>query len=172
MTHADTPTYHRLMRLADQVLTALETAPRPTNAVEIARVARAILAAERMLRAIYTPLVKAKKTSSSPAMAGSEKNTSSPAKAGEVAASEAKVTEGAKPSEMPPPSRLYRADPPPPLRPDGLTREDERASAEAPNADWQKGWADKQAQMREQRAARTGKWPDGTAYKKPTKKTG
>ncbi|UDF04528.1 hypothetical protein [Asticcacaulis sp. AND118] len=150
MTHADphTPAYSRLMRLADQVLSALETAPSPTNATEIARVARAILAAERMLRAIYTPLVKAKPARSAPSASTSsappplrpdgltgedEREPSSPVaqRTGEVAASETKVTEGARPKD-----------------------------------NWQRGWADKQAHMREQRAARTGKWPDGTPYRK------
>ncbi|WP_343684342.1 hypothetical protein, partial [Asticcacaulis sp.] len=57
---AHTAAYARLMRLADQILTALETAPRPTTAIEIGRTARAIMAVERMLRGIYTPLLKAK----------------------------------------------------------------------------------------------------------------
>ncbi len=158
--HTADPTaaYDRLMRLADQILTALETAPRPTTAIEIGRTARAIMAVERMLRAIYTPLLKAK----------------------------SKPIKEMVPTEAPPPSRRSRADPPPPLRPDGLTGEEKGTPATAgeaalgpteeakpqatpaatPHGEWSKGWADKQAQMREQRAARIGKWPDGTPYKK------
>ncbi|WP_298327250.1 hypothetical protein [Asticcacaulis sp.] len=155
---AHTAAYDRLMRLADQILTALETAPRPTTAIEIGRTARAIMAVERMLRAIYTPLLKAKP----------------------------KPVKEVTPVETPPPSRRSRADPPPPSRPDGLTGEEidspvnggalapertEEAKPEAtpsasPHGEWSKGWADKQSQMREQRAARIGKWPDGTPYKK------
>ncbi|UDF02689.1 hypothetical protein [Asticcacaulis sp. AND118] len=164
MTHADphTPAYSRLMRLADQVLSALETAPRPTNAMEIARAARAILAAERMLRAIYTPLVKAKHP---------------PLRSGGGGLARNDKTEGAKSVRSAPSASTSSA--PPPLRPDGLTGEERILSSspapaaaanstETTDANWQKGWADKQAQMREQRAARTGKWPDGTAYKKPS----
>ena len=154
---AHTAAYARLMRLADQILTALETAPRPTTAIEIGRTARAIMAVERMLRGIYTPLLKAK-----------------PKPVKEATA------------ETPAASRRLRADPPAPLRPDGLTGEEtgrpvnggaavlepsEAAKSQAtpaasPHGEWSKGWADKQAQMREQRAARIGKWLDGTPYKK------
>ncbi|WP_298325824.1 hypothetical protein [Asticcacaulis sp.] len=157
--HTADPTaaYDRLMRLADQILTALETAPRPTTAIEIGRTARAIMAVERMLRALYTPLLKAKP----------------------------KPVKEMVPTEAPPPSRRSRADPPPPLRPDGLTGEEKGITSSSaiagegdpegvegvtpaanPHSEWSKGWADKQAQMREQRAARIGKWPDGTPYKK------
>ncbi|MFN3806898.1 hypothetical protein [Asticcacaulis sp.] len=155
---AHTAAYDRLIRLADQILTALETAPRPTTAIEIGRTARAIMAVERMLRGIYTPLLKAKPK---------------PVKEATAETSAA--------------SRRLRADPPPPpLRPGGLTGEErdspvtrgaavlepseaakpQATPATSPHGEWSKGWADKQAQMREQRAARIGKWPDGTPYKK------
>jgi septal ring-binding cell division protein DamX len=155
---AHTAAYDRLMRLADQILTALETAPRPTTAIEIGRTARAIMAVERMLRGIYTPLLKAKP----------------------------KPVKEATPAETPAASRRPRAEPPSPSRPEGLTGEEtgrpvnggaaapepteeakpEVTPAASPHGEWSKGWADKQAQMREQRAARIGKWPDGTPYKK------
>ncbi|MDC7683934.1 hypothetical protein PQU92_11655 [Asticcacaulis sp. BYS171W] len=49
------------------------------------------------------------------------------------------------------------------LRSGEVSAEPQTPSDKDPPA-WQKGWSDKQAALREQRAARTGKWPDGTPY--------
>ncbi|WP_168148164.1 hypothetical protein [Asticcacaulis excentricus] len=48
------------MRLAEQILIVFETATTPAKAVEIGRAALAIMAVERMLRALYTPPRKTK----------------------------------------------------------------------------------------------------------------
>ncbi|MDC7683362.1 hypothetical protein PQU92_08745 [Asticcacaulis sp. BYS171W] len=145
MTDTYTPLHDRLMIQAQRMLAEIERA-KPSTLKEVVAVLSALCVATRLIRQLHTPLTKAR--SSSPVAE----------RTGEVAA---QPTEGAKPLA---PSPLSQR------RMEEVESPEEKAEKQTlPVADskaWQKGWSDKQAVLREQRAARTGKWPDGTPYRK------
>ncbi|WP_155908478.1 hypothetical protein [Asticcacaulis sp. YBE204] len=137
MTDTYTPLHDRLMVQAQRMLAEIERAT-PSTLKEVVAVLSALCVATRLIRQLHTPLTKTKV-----AQTGVD-HTPSSLRSGERggpcrAASEAKPTEGAAQPQTPP-------------------------ASDAPVL--QKGWSDKQAALREQRAARTGKWPDGTPYRK------
>ncbi|ESQ80045.1 hypothetical protein [Asticcacaulis sp. YBE204] len=138
MTDTYAPLHDRLMIQAQRMLAEIERA-KPSTLKEIVAVLSALCVATRLIRQLHTPLTKAKvtdKVPSAPVSPETDDRAPSSLRSGEVST---KPTEGAAPPQTPP-------------------------ALDVPA--WQKGWSDKQAKLREQRAARTGKWPDGTPYRK------
>ncbi|MFT3998138.1 MAG: hypothetical protein QM667_12095 [Asticcacaulis sp.] len=178
MTQADTPDHAafqaRLIRLADRTLCDLEAQPRGTTTLELTRFARAIIAAERMLRAIYTPLVKTKPRGADHPIRRRDGVPPAPAPSARFAATSpvSLCSQGRMESQ---PSSPAVAGPEvltssPAVAGEvasSIAKMTEGAKPATPDRGWQKGWTDKQTKMREQRAARIGKWPDGTPYRPP-----
>ncbi|ESQ77977.1 hypothetical protein [Asticcacaulis sp. YBE204] len=136
MTDTYAPLHTRLMAQADRLLSFVE-GRKPSVPQEAIALLRALIAAERLIRQLHTPLVKTKgRSTPSEPLKPASLLPIEPCEDGEEGASEATLTEGAAQPQI------------------------------ASDSQWRKGWSDKQAQLREQRAARTGKWPDGTPYSK------